>query len=133
MHNCKWIRLSQNFFQSVLGLLPLLYSTDALLFSATCSFAVHHPDDSRVLVCTHWGSPSVIVGEIITVYAGAISFPDSIDSSRKAQMWFPLLRHENVTEGCVSCSVIIGLEILKKIAFFTGQGEGETGGRHLLW
>ena len=40
---------------------------------------------------------------------------------------------ENVTEGCVSCPVFMGLEILKKNAFFTGQGEGEAGGRHLLW
>ena len=57
---------------------------------------------------------------------------NSIDSSRKVQMWFPLLRHENVTEGCVSCSVFMGLEILEEKAFFSGQAEGEAGGRHLL-
>ena len=39
---------------------------------------------------------------------------------------------ENVTEGCESCPVFMGLEILKKNAFFSGQGEGEAGGRHLL-
>ena len=46
IHNCKWIRLIQNLSQSLLTLLRLLYSTEALLFSATCSFAVHHRDDS---------------------------------------------------------------------------------------
>ena len=80
IHNFKWLRLIQNLAQSLLTLLPWLYSTDALLFTATCSFAVHHPDDSRVLVCTHWGSPSVIVGEIITVNVGANILPDSIDT-----------------------------------------------------
>ena len=47
-------------------------------------------------------------------------------------MWFTVLLHENVTEGCVICPVFMGLEILKKNDFFSGQGEGEAGRRHLL-
>ena len=32
--------------------------------------------------------------------------------------------------GLVSCPVFMGLDILKKNALFSGQGEGEAGGRH---
>ena len=64
IHNFKWLRLIQNLSQSLFTLLPLLYSTDALLFTATCSFAVHHPDDPRVLVFTHSGKRQTIGGTV---------------------------------------------------------------------